>query len=265
MSAPRLKLNLVSSAVKTNIEKVLAASGANVSKLVADIEDEERETKETKKKPIKKGVRHRAVTPEEAPALVKSVHVSPDKNTIKIILALNPNRLPTAQHKGVFTDKQGRVHFFTQSHIRKAEKTFELALAPYAHLAKEWGRVPVEFSFLFLFSYPSGTPKREMHKIGPMDVAPDVDNIYKGVGDAAMRAGFCEDDKLVNNLVVRKRRTTGPACVVFTVTNLQPKFEALYKETEAHESPTLFNNPSEDKKPSETNPLSEVLKSKQGS
>jgi len=192
-----------------------------------------------------------------AGSLVKDVKVSEDGNVIKILLGLNPSMASTAQQKGAFVGKDHKVHFFTKAKIAKAEKTLKLALSPYAHLSRQWGEVPIEVVFNYFFSYASGTPKKDRHRIGPMNERPDASNITKGICDAMTEAGFWPDDSFINTEISRKRRTTGPACTKITITNLQPKFEALYAEEAAAENPDLFNPNAP--KPSETNPLSDLL------
>ena len=195
------------------------------------------------------------LTPDQAGSIVKDVRISPTE--IRFVLAVNPQAIPTAQQKGVFVGKDGRAHFFTKAKIAKAEKTLVAALKPYASHSRSWGRVPLELCFDFYFSYPSGTPKKDLHKIGPMLQKPDGDNLLKGPADSLTEAGFWEDDSLIANYLIRKRRTTQSPCIVIKIVNLQPKFEALYRETEAHDSPTLFDPPTTTT-PSETNPLQDL-------
>jgi hypothetical protein len=71
------------------------------------------------------------------------------------------------------------------------------------------------------------------------------------------KAGYWPDDSFINTLIIRKRRTTGPACIVIKIKNLQPLFDALYRDTDAYDRPTLFSKPGMDK-PEETNPLSDL-------
>lgn len=215
------------------------------------------QTDEVKKdKPNRKGHKKKTLTPDMAADLVKSVKVSEDGNEVKIVMALNPGITGTAQQKGAFVGKDGRVHFFTKAKIAKAEKTLRLALSPHAHYSRQWGEVPIEVVFDYYFPYPSGTPKKDMHKIGPMNQRPDASNITKGICDAMTEAGFWPDDSFINTETSRKRRTTGPSCTKITITNLQPKFEALYRATEEHDAPSLFTPSTA--KPAETNPLAEL-------
>lgn len=201
----------------------------------------------------------KTLTPDQADSIVKAVKVSEDGNEVKFVLSVDPHTCSTAQQKGAmaFIGKDGKAHtrFYTKAKIAKAEKTFTLAFQPYANLTRKWGRVPYEVEFLYYFGYPSGTPKKDIHKIGPMLERPDASNITKGIADALTEAGMWEDDSLIANEISRKRRTTQTPCIVIKIRNLQPKFEALYRDTEEHDSPTLFNQDKPSPMPSETNPL----------
>lgn len=200
--------------------------------------------------------RRATLTPAQAPMLVKNVSLSEDHNKVVIVMAINPYTIPTAQQKGAFVGKHdGRVHFFTKSKVAKAEKALQVALNPYAHMSRSWGQVPIALTFDFLFPYTSGTPKKHLHKIGPMLQKPDCDNICKGFADALTRSGFWEDDSLINTLTIRKRRTTETPCIKITIENLAPRFEQLYAETENFDNPDLFSE-GEPSPPSEVNPLS---------
>lgn len=211
-------------------------------------------------KPAKISRKKPTLTPDMAGDLVKEVVVSEDGNEVKILMSLDPSMVSTAQQKGAFVGKDMKVHFFTKAKIAKAQKAIKMALSPYAHHSRKWGEVPIEVSFNYFFSYPSGTPKKDRHRIGPMNERPDVSNITKGICDAMTEAGFWPDDSFINKEINRKCRTTGPACTKIVITNLMPKFEALYRQTEAHDAPTLFSmQPAP--KPAETNPLSDLAES----
>lgn len=175
------------------------------------------------------GRKRETLTPENADEIVRKVKVSEDGNTVEFTLAVNPHSCSTAQQKGAFVGKDGRVHFFTKSHIAKAEKTFILAMSPYAELTRKWGHVPYEVEFDYYFSYPSGTAKCKLHRIGPMNERPDASNITKGICDALTKAGLWEDDSLINTEISKKRRTTGEPRIVIRVRNLQPAFDELYE------------------------------------
>lgn len=249
MSIPRINPKIMSAETRANLERVQASLG--IARNSSPYEEAEKQSAKSRKK--------KTLTPDMAQNLVRAVKVSEDGNVVRIVLGLNPTMLSTAQQKGAFVGKDGRVHFFTKAKIAKAEKTLRMALAPYAGHTRKWGEVPIEVVFEYFFPYPSGTPKKHLHKIGPMNERPDASNITKGVCDAMTDAGFWPDDSFINTEISRKRRTTGPTCTRITITNLQPKFEALYRDTEEHDKPTLFANTQTAVRPSETNPLSDLM------
>lgn len=246
MPAPRINPALMSAQTRANLERIQSQLGGLASHNV-DLP----KTKQTRPRGKKK-----TLTPDMADNLVKSVKVSEDGNQVTILLAIDPSGLPTAQQKGAFVGKDNKVHFFTKSKIAKAGKALAKALAPYASLTSKWGKVPIQLTYDSYFGYPTSTPKKDRHKIGPHLERPDGDNLLKLPADILTEVGFWGDDAWIDNYIIRKRRTTGPACTKIVIENLQPKFDALYRDTEQHESPTLFNQ--SDVKPAETNPLSEI-------
>ena len=254
MPAPRINPALLSAETRANLARVQAQ--LSLGSIAGTLEREE----EPETSPKKPRAKKKTLTPDMADGLVKSVTVSEDGNEVKIVMAVNPGMTSTAQQKGAFVGKDRRVHFFTKAKIAKVEKTLKIALSPYAHYSRGWGEVPIEVIFDYFFPYPSGTPKKDRHRIGPMNERPDASNITKGICDAMTESGFWPDDSFINTETSRKRRTTGPSCIRITITNLQPKFEALYEATEEHDSPTLFNK-SQNVIPEETNPLSELMSS----
>lgn len=246
MPAPRINPMLMSATTRANLERLQLQIGGGVAASTNDI-----------KSGSKTRAKKKTLTPDMAENLVRSVKVSDDGNEIRIVLAVDPASMPTAQQKGVFVGKDGKVHFFTKSKIAKAGKALAKALSPYANLTAKWGRVPIQLTYDSYFSYPSSTPKKERHKIGPHLERPDGDNLLKLPADILTEVGFWGDDAWIDNYIIRKRRTTGPACTKIIIENMQPKFDALYRDTEQHEAPTLFNT--SDAKPAETNPLADLM------
>ena len=247
MAAPRIDPMLMSATAKANLEKMRFQIGER-----GKCHDSPLQQNGTKQRARKK-----TLTPDMADTLVKVVKILEDGNEVKIILAIDPGSIPTAQGKGAFVDNSGHIHFFTKPKQRKAEQTFQMALEPYSCMTSKWGDVPIELDFRLFFPYPASTPKKYRHKIGHHCTKPDGDNVCKGLIDSMTRAGFWKDDSFINTYHIYKRHTTGPACIVIKITNLQPKFDALYRDTEEYDAPTLFNAPAA--KPSETNPLSELM------
>lgn len=248
MAAPRINPKLMSAAARANLER-----------LQAEFSQIEGTSIQITPKVPQVSRKKATLTPDKADNLVRSVKVSEDGNEVKILLEVDPGSLPTAQQKGAFVGKDGKVHFFTKAKIAKAGKALAKALAPYSHYTARWGRVPIQFIFDAFFAYPTSTPKKRRHKIGPHLERPDGDNLLKLPADILTESGYWEDDSLIDTYIIRKRRTTGPACIKITIENLQPKFEELFRETEEHDSPSIFTPANSVAKPSETNPLSDLM------
>lgn len=255
MPAPRINPALMSAATRANLERIQGRMVQKSFSLTSNIGNSEPNELKPKTEHIRG--KKKTLTPDMADSLVKSVKVSEDGNVVTILLAVDGNSLPTAQQKGAFVGKDGKVHFFTKAKIAKAGKALAKALSPYASLTSKWGRVPIQFTFDAYFPYPTSTPKKDRHKIGPHLERPDGDNLLKLPADILTEVGFWADDSLIDTYIIRKRRTTGPTCIKLTIENLQPKFEALYRDTEEHDAPTLFRQSTAT--PSETNPLSEMM------
>lgn len=260
MPAPRINPRIMSEAVRQRLfQQIGAPSGGDMA-----ISSEGRDLHGADGPHVKKermSRKKKTLTPDMADDLVKSVKVSDDGNQIMILLAIDPSSMPTAQQKGAFVGKDGKVHFFTKSKVSKAGKALAKALSPYAKITARWGKVPIQLTYDSYFGYPTGTPKKDRHKIGPHLERPDGDNLLKLPADILTEVGFWGDDAWIDNYIIRKRRTTGPACTKITIENLQPKFDALYRATEEYESPSLFNQGDKPRPiPSETNPIEDISK-----
>lgn len=255
MPAPRINPALMSAATRANLERIQGQMVQKSFSLTSKIGNGEQN--ELKSNTEHTRGKKKTLTPDMSQNLVKSVKVSDDGNQITILLAVDPSSVPTAQQKGAFVGKDNKVHFFTKSKVAKAGKALAKALAPYARFTAKWGKVPIQLTYDSFFAYPTSTPKKDRHKIGPHLERPDGDNLLKLPADILTEVGFWGDDAWIDNYIIRKRRTTGPACTKITIENLQPKFEALYRDTEEHDAPTLFSQSIAT--PSETNPLSEMM------
>lgn len=174
--------------------------------------------------------RHRqTLTPDMADNIVKDIRVSPDGNEVRITLGVDPSSLPTAQQKGAFVGKDGRVHFFTKAKVAKAEKALVKALSPYAHLTRNWGDdIAIAVSIVFCFPYPTSTPKKKLIQYGYHTSRADVDNIYKGFGDSLTEAGFWKDDSLISDLHLKKFRVIDTPRIGLCIRNLTPRGSDLF-------------------------------------
>lgn len=127
----------------------------------------------------------------------KSTHDSRD-----VVLAefFVPGIIPkgTAQQKGC-TVKNGKPLFFTKTKVRNAEQQIKSMLFPHAPMEPFLG--PLRVAVVFL--YPKRKPDKSSLTI-PHDVRPDVENVFKLVGDQMTNLGFWKDDAQISTLELRK-------------------------------------------------------------
>ena len=225
MPAPRINPALLSPALRAQLAKVQAELNLGSADVV---KAEGGKTTSIRNKTIRR--KKETLSPEKAETLIQGIKVSEDGNEVTFLIDADPSTIPTAQGKGAFVDKSGHVHFFTKPKQRKAEKTFQDAFSKHTEHTRRWGDVPIEVEFTYFFSYPSGTPKRELHRIGPMMAKPDAPNVSKGICDALTRAGMWSDDAIIGHESSKKFRTTNKPHIVIKVKNLQPMFDEFYKK-----------------------------------
>ena len=60
------------------------------------------------------------------------------------------------------------------------------------------GDTAVELRIVYYFPHPSGTPKWKRDQVTFMTQRPDADNLSKAVVDCMTKAGFWDDDSMVN-------------------------------------------------------------------
>lgn len=164
--------------------------------------------------------RRKTLTPDMASTVVKSCEVSPDGDEVRLTLNVDPYMLPTAQQKGAFVGKDGRVHFFTKAKVAKSEKALIMALSPYAEKVRRWGAVPISLEIDFCFPFPKSTPKKELIHFSYHLQKPDLDNIEKGLGDSLTQSNFWIDDSLIADMRLRKFRILTEPCIVITIRKL---------------------------------------------
>lgn len=214
MSLPAVRIENMSEAVRANLARQHDFFAGSAGKVEAKgvVGDE--------KKAVKKSRKKHTLMPEEAHNLIGEVLQSKEGDRVEIILLCDPYTLPTAQQKGVFVGKDGHVHFFTKTKVRKAGQTLKAALSPLAFHFRDWGDCPIALEVDFCFSYPSGTPKKERIDYGYHTTRSDVDNLFKGLGDALTESGFWRDDSVISDLHLRKFRVVGQPHIKITVTKL---------------------------------------------
>lgn len=165
------------------------------------------------------------LTPDMAKTLVKSCEVSPDGNEVRFVLACSPYMIPTAQLKKIAMIG-GHPRIYKQPKVQKAEKTIMLAMQPFACKFSGWGESPRNVIVDLCYEYPKGTPKKFLADYRYSVSKNDVDNSYKGLGDALTAAGFWEDDRLVADLRLRKFRVLTDPRVEITIKRLPSVLES---------------------------------------
>lgn len=197
MSVPRLNHHLMSQAVRENLRRLqteLVMEGRPMASSVEAVTERKVRSKK------------RTLTPDMAARLVKSFTKSADGQEVEIVLDCDASMLVTAQQKGAFVGKDNNVHFFTKAKVKKAEETLVKALSPYAPMFKDWQGFPIRLEITFCYPYTTGTPKRELVDYRYHIQRSDVDNLFKGVGDALTKAGFWLDDSVISDLHLVKYR-----------------------------------------------------------
>lgn len=217
MPAPRINPALMSATMRANLEKVQAQLSLGNGNAVYSAKDEEIESQPKKQRQKKK-----TLTPDMVDGLVKSVKVSEDGDEVEIVLGMSASMLPTHQQKGAFVGKDGHVHFFTKSHIAKAEKALRIAFEPYAHLFNGWGDSPRAVYTTFCFPFNESTPIKNRIPYSYHTQRSDADNLYKGLGDSMTEAGFWPDDSVIAELHLRKFRVLEEPYIAITIRKLPP-------------------------------------------
>lgn len=171
-------------------------------------------------KPREVDRKRKTLTPDMAPSLVKSCEVSPDGKEVRLVLGIDCYMLPTAQQKGAFVGKDGRVHFFTKSKVAKSEKALVKALSVYAIHFAEWGNAPISLSIDYCFPFTKSASKKELIDYSYHTTRPDVDNLTKSVLDSMTQSNFWTDDSLISELHLRKFRVLSDPRIVLTIRKL---------------------------------------------
>jgi len=129
------------------------------------------------------------------------------------LLLVDPATMPTAQQKGVGI-RGGHVHFFTKKKVLAWESALTSALRPFAgklsELRQRADDEGVALNVTFGFRFPkNATEQQRRQNVVAMVKRPDLDNLFKGVGDSIVKAGLLDDDNAISNLQLVKVRTTG--------------------------------------------------------
>lgn len=171
----------------------------------------------SEKKAVK---RRKTLTPDMAKSLVKSCEPSPSGDEVRFVLGCSPYMLPTAQEKKIAMIGK-RPRLYKAPKVQKAEKTITIAMTSYAHLFADWKNCPIGVWIDFCYEYPSSTPKKDLADYRYSMQKADLDNSFKGLGDALTHAGFWDDDNKIAELHLRKFRVLTEPRIVITIRRLE--------------------------------------------
>lgn len=140
----------------------------------------------------------------------------------------------TAQQKGAFV-RNGQVRFYTKPEVKRAMDSWWEILRP----AKAELPAPIEGGIFLAvdltFPYIASTPKRVVRAAAsvPMAVRPDVDNVFKALGDVMTRMRFWYDDGQICRLYLSKWRGANPGVRVriWRAEALQQDIADLFEES----------------------------------
>ena len=123
--------------------------------------------------------------------------------TRKFRLGINPADLTTAQEQGVRLIRSGGKMipmFYKKARALQNEKFLDIALRPFRpkEPIRNDGDTAVELRIVYYFPHTSGTPKWKRDQVTFMTQRPDADNLSKAVVDCMTKAGFWDDDSMVN-------------------------------------------------------------------
>lgn len=110
----------------------------------------------------------------------------------------------TAQQKGAFSIPGGGVRFFKKKKAVQAEKTWWALLQPHAPIAPFDG--PVSLSVHLTYPWRKTEKKRVIREYSmmPIETRPDVENVFKMLGDVMTTLQFFHDDSQIAVLTISK-------------------------------------------------------------
>ena len=150
---------------------------------------------------------------------MNSCNVFTDTNGRKVAVCrieLDPATLSTSQQKmidfrrhRVFQNKKVLAGMRAVSLIARTMTSRIHEVVPF--------RKAVTVDAEFYYSYPKGTPKKDLIEKFPMPSGADCENRWKSVGDALTQAEWWEDDRLITHLGIDKFRTIYEPRIVIRV------------------------------------------------
>lgn len=157
--------------------------------------------------------------------------------TVKFRLGIDPADLTTAQEKGVRIVRCGGKMipmFYKKLRAIANEKMISIALLPYRpkEPIRNDGDTAIELRIAYLFPHTTGTPKWKREQVTFMTQRPDADNLSKSIVDQMTKAGFWDDDSMVN-FNFSKYRSPNP-CIRVEI--------KVWKQVRNTEEEKLFGN-----------------------
>ena len=100
------------------------------------------------------------------------------------------------------SDGQQFIGRFATSKSKHATNELMMLFEPHRPAVSFKG--PLRLTILWMYPYRKSEPKSRRWPCKPCDTRPDVDNIFKGIGDILTRLGFYGDDGQVAELHLTK-------------------------------------------------------------
>lgn len=110
----------------------------------------------------------------------------------------------TAQQKGAFAMKGGGVRFFKKKKAQAAEQTWWALLQPHAPATPFEGPLCLVVRITYPWRSTEKKARIRDHSLYPIQTRPDIDNVYKMLGDVMTTLRFWKDDRQVSSLSIRK-------------------------------------------------------------
>lgn len=110
----------------------------------------------------------------------------------------------TAQQKGAFATKSGGVRFFKKRKTRLAEQTLWALLQPHAPAKPFDGPLCLVIRITYPWRAAEKKTRIRGHSLYPIETRPDIDNLYKMIGDVMTTLRFWNDDGQISSLSIKK-------------------------------------------------------------
>ena len=123
------------------------------------------------------------------------------------VISFTVNCVPpstTAQQKGAFAMPGGGVRFFKKKKAVAAERTWFALLQPHAPSAPMEG--PVSLNVRLVYPWRKSEKKSVLRAFSamPIETRPDIENVFKMMGDVMTTLRFFNDDSQIAVLTIAK-------------------------------------------------------------